>query len=161
VEAAAYLPARIALIPDADTTLIIELDPDPVGIRMLEIQLEKLETRSHSIPYSTRIIDRDELAAFSGWSVYEIAERQLFGMGRRGDPRRSLEGAKCIFVDDVQLFHSGFLWGLWGGEVERIEIFDRGGMVRVYTKRYLLSQLGRDPSPMIYNKTGLMGPVCK
>jgi len=38
-EAVEYLPARIALITAADTALTIELDPDPVGIRLLAEQV--------------------------------------------------------------------------------------------------------------------------
>jgi hypothetical protein len=43
------------------------------------------------------------------------------------------------------------------GEVERVEIFDRGGMIRVYTKRFVVGLLGKEPGPMLYMKIGLIG----
>ena len=49
------------------------------------------------------------------------------------------------------------------GEVERIEIYDRGGMIRVYTRSFLVSLMGRELPPIIYMKIGLEShrPVCK
>jgi hypothetical protein len=162
VEAVEYLPARIALITEADTSLTIRLEPDPVGIRMLELQAEKLQVRSSAIAYSRKVLDKEELARWSSWSVFEIVERQLSTIGRRRSARLDTDAGppKCLFIDDRQQMFWEFLWGLWPGEVARIEFFDRGEMVRIYTKRYLLRLQGRDPPPLIYMKAGIMGTVC-
>jgi hypothetical protein len=161
VEAIEYRPARIALITEADTSLTIRLEPDPIGIRMLELQAEKLQARSNSIPYSRRVLNEEKLARWSGWSVFEIVERELSTMVRRRTTRldTNTDSPKCLFIDDQPQAFWEFLWGLWPGEVARIEFFDRGEMVRIYTKRYLLRLYGHEPPPMVYMKIGL-GKVC-
>ena len=170
VEAVEYLPARIALITEADTSLTIELEHDSVGIRMIAQQERKLEVRSRGQPYRRRVLGKDRLALLPTWTMYEVVMRELKMSQRswdRGSPRaRTAPGSppaldeQCLFIDDVQQMHFAFLWGLWPGEVARVEIYDGGGMVRVYTKRYLVGLLGEDPGPMVYIKGGLMGPVC-
>jgi hypothetical protein len=175
VEAVEYLPARIALITEADTSLTIELRPDPVGIRIIAQQAEKLEARSRGQPYARRVLGKDRLALLPSWTMYEVVDREMRMGGRswernRGGRRRAsdvggsrgqdLNRPNCLFIDDAKQLHPSFLWGLWPGEVGRVEIYDGGGMVRVYTKRYLVSLLGKDPKPMFYSKGGLMGPTC-
>jgi len=68
---------------------------------------------------------------------------------------------QCVFIDDVQQLDFGFLWSLSAGEVERIEIYDGGGMIRVYTKRFVIGLLGKEPVHMLYMKGGLFRPVCR
>ncbi len=164
VEAVEYFPARIALITEADTSLTVEMEPDPVAVRMVDQLRQKLETRSKSLPHQLSEIDRQDLADYPGWSVYEIVDARLKTVRFSSNPFGMTEGGttpQCVFIDDVRLLHLALLRGLTAGEVERIEIYDRGGMIRVYTRRFVIGLLGREPGPMFYNKTGLMGPVCR
>jgi hypothetical protein len=164
VEAVEYLPARIALITGADTTLTIELEPDSVGMILLAQKVKLLENRSNSLPYRRRVIRKEELERYPGWTIAEIVGRQLSMMsfGRSGRNRWQVNNdPACLFIDDRQQFHFAFLWGLSAGQVERVEVYDQGGMTRVYTKRYVLG-LGARPLPSIfYSKGGLMGPICR
>ncbi len=171
VEAVEYLPVRIALITERDTTLTVELEPDPVGIRLIAQQARKLEARSRGQPYRRRVLGEDRLALLPTWSMYEVVIRELGFAKRSWNRSSSLSrmapgrspgvSAQCLFIDDVQQMHFAFLWGLWPGEVARVEIYDGGGMVRVYTKRYLVRLLGKEPGPMFYSRGGLMGPICR
>jgi len=162
VESVGYLPARIALITEADTTLTVELEPDPVGLRMLANQVEKLEVRSRGIPFPRRVFGQEELGRYPGWPVHDIVDTQLALFGRRALRLSNRSTHPCLFVDDVQLMHSAFLWGLMAGEVERVEIYDRGRMIRVYTKRFLVRTLGKEPGPIVYMKIGVGGvPICR
>ena len=164
VEAVEYFPTRIALITEADTSLTIEMEPDPVAVRMVAQLRQKLETRSESIPHQLSVIDRQDLADYPGWSVYEIVDARLKTVRFSSNPFGITEGGttpQCVFIDDVRMLHLALLRGLTAGEVERIEIYDRGGMIRVYTRRFVIGLLGRQPGPMVYNKTGLMGTVCQ
>ncbi|MCJ7629802.1 MAG: carboxypeptidase regulatory-like domain-containing protein, partial [Longimicrobiales bacterium] len=150
VEAVEYLPVRIALITEADTSLTIELEPDPVGIRIVAEQVKKLETRFNSIPHSRSVIDREDLANYPGWTAYDIVETRLRTVRHTSNPLGMTDGgtrAQCLFIDDVRLEHLDLLYGLMAGEVERVEIFDRGGMIRVYTKRFVVGLLGKEPGP--------------
>jgi hypothetical protein len=163
VQAVEYMPARIALITDADTTLTIELDPDPVGIRIVAEQVKKLHTRSNSIPFPRSVIDREDLIQYRGGTAYEITEARLRTVRYSRNPLGLTRGGttpQCIFIDDVQQLDLGLFWSISAGELERIEIFDRGGMIRAYTKRYVVSLLGRPAPPILYMKIGL-NRVCR
>ena len=133
VEAVEFLPARIALITEADTSLTVEMEPDPVGIRMVAEQAQKLEARSRGQPYRRRVLGEDRLALLPSWTMYEVGSREL-KMSKRSWNRGGVRGGRP----------SG------PGEVARVEIYDDGGMVRIYTKRYLVSLLGKEPGPMFY-----------
>lgn len=162
VESLGFLPARIALITESDTTLTVDLEPDPVGLRMLAAQVQKLEMRSRSVPYSRRVIDQENLDGYAGWSVLDIVNNQLARFGRRGARLTTDSFHPCLFVDDVQQMHLGLLWSLAGGDVARIEIYDRGGMIRIYTQRFLVRTLGREPTTLVYiEEVGGLGPVCR
>ena len=164
VEAVEYLPARIALITEADTSLTIELEHDSIGIRLLAQKVRALEARSNSIPYRRRDIDKEEMARWAGWTIYEIVQRQISMMsfGRPGRNRaRRLDEPPCLFIDDQQQMHIAFLWGLSAGEVERVEIYDRGGMIRVYTKRFVVGLGVKQLPSILYIKDGLGRPVCR
>jgi hypothetical protein len=164
VEAVEYMPARIALITEGDTTLAIELEPDPVGIAIVAAQVEKLKTRSNSIPFSRSVIDRDDLVHYRGGTAYDIVDARLRTVRFSRNPYSMTRGGEryqCVFIDDVQQIDLGFLLSLSAGQIERIEIYDRGGMIRAYTKRYVLGLMGKDPPPIVYNKTGILRPICR
>ncbi len=61
-------------------------------------------------------------AAFKSPSY--AAERELRMYRRRG----MMNGNPvCFFIDDFRQLDWSFLWGLSPGQVDRVEIFDRGG----------------------------------
>jgi hypothetical protein len=152
VEAIEYLPARIALITERDTTLTVRLQPDSVGIRMVRAQVQKLETRSEAVSLSLRTIDRQTLEQTPDWDVKDMIKTRFLGRDPSGP---------CIFIDDVKR-NADFLLGLLSGEVERIEVFGRGRMIRVYTKRFMARLMGKDtPLPTIIYIDTMLGPVCR
>lgn len=161
VESAGFLPARIALITDSDTTLAVALEPDPVGLRILAQQVEKLEARSLGVPFRRETVGREELERYPGWTAFDIVDSRLRTLGRRATGLNPQDMHACLFIDDVQRRYASFLYGLSAGEVERIEIYDGGGMIRVYTQRYLWTLMGRQPPTLVYMKIGLMGPTCR
>ena len=156
VEAIEYLPARIALITEADTTLKVELEHDSVGIRLIAERVQRLETRSNAMPLSKKVIDRDDMARMPGWTIYSMIRARLMGRFSERYNDRERESWPCIVIDEVRVRHPAFLWGLTGAEVERVEIFGNGKMVRVYTKRYVLGRLGRNK-----RLTSLMWGICR
>jgi len=153
VEAIEYLPARIALITERDTTLTVRLEPDSVGIRMVRAQVSRLEVRSEAVSLSRRTIDRDELERAPDWDIYDVIRIRFDGR---------VPSTPCIFIDDIRR-HADFLRGLMTGEVERIELYGRNGaMIRVYTKRFVARLMGRDaPLPTIVYQKTMLGPVCR
>lgn len=148
VEAVEYLPARIALITETDTILTVELEPDSVGIRLMQQRLERLEVRSNSMPYSKMVIDQEDMALTPGWNVYHMIRARLQGQGGLPFSERLDQDVEwpCLIIDEAVVRYPAFLWGLTAAEVERVEIFDKGSMVRVYTKRFLIGRLGKASS---------------
>jgi hypothetical protein len=161
VESAGFLPARIALITESDTTLAVALEPDPVGLRILAQQVEKLEARSLGVPFRRETMGPEEMEQYPGWTAFDIVDSRLRVLGRRATGLSPQSAHPCLFIDDVQRSYASFLYGLSAGEVERIEIYDGGGMIRVYTQRYLWTLMGKEPPTLVYMKIGLMGPTCR
>jgi len=161
VEAIEYLPARIALITEADTSLTVEMEPDSVAIRLLAQKAQMLEARSLSLPVRQRVLDKEELARYAAWPAREAIVTHLGMSGTRAFRERMTKDPHCIFIDDRQQFHLAFLWGLGAGEIERVELYDRGRMVRVYTKRYVMGLGAKELPPLSYTRGGLMGPICR
>lgn len=147
VEAVEYLPARIALITEADTTLTVELEPDSVGIRLMEQRLERLDVRSNSLPFRKMVIDGEDMALTPFMNVYDMIRTRLQGQGLRFSERLDANVEwPCLIIDEVEVRYPAYLWGLTSAEVERVEVFGKGSMVRVYTKRFLIGRLGKASS---------------
>lgn len=134
VRALEYMPARIALITERDTTLSVTLEPDPVSRRMVERQMERLHLRSRTSPRSRIELDREALLRTPSWSAYEVIVRRI---GRAS-------AIRCLVIDEVPVrltpgfTHGDDLLGSWlTEEIQRIEIFGRGAMVRVYTREFM------------------------
>lgn len=134
VRALEYLPARIALITGRDTTLSIALVPDPISRRMVELQMERLHVRSRTVGNSRIELDREALLRTPSWSAYDVVVRRL----GRSNPIR------CLVIDEVPIrltpgfIHGDDLLGSWlTEEIQHIEIFGRGAMVRVYTREFM------------------------
>jgi len=161
VEAVEYLPARIALITDADTSLTVELEPDPVGIELIAQQVQKLETRSNMTRYTKKVIDREDMALNPGWTIYDMIRTRLNAMGRgRAFSDRYTGRMSCLFIDEVNVGYPDYLRGLTALEVERVEIYGRGSHIRVYTKRFLINMLQQEPGTMMKVKFGLTDWNC-
>jgi len=161
VEAIEYLPARIALITEADTSLTIEMEPDSVAIRLLAEKVKILEARSSALPLRRRVLDKEDLARYSVWPAYEALKWKL-GMYGVGAFREGMtHDPHCVYIDDKPQMHFAFLWSLGAGEIERVETYDRGRMVRVYTKQYVMGLGAKELGPILYFKGGLWGrPEC-
>jgi hypothetical protein len=163
VEAVEYYPARIALITEADTALTIRLEPDPVGVQLIAEQIQMLETRSNRVSRTKDVIDREGMAVYAGWTIYDMVRTRLNSLGRgRSGPfsERYTGRMACLFIDEVNVGYPSLLKGLTAAEVDRVEIYNRGKMIRVYTKRFLINMLQEDPGTLIKFKWGLIDPLC-
>ncbi len=149
VTAYKYLPARISIITEKDTTLSIELEQDSLGIRLFTIAEQALQLRTAPVPLSLLAFNRDFLERAPGRSVYDVIKWRI---GR--DFR-----TQCLFIDEIKQFDTGILYSYTAGEIERIEVFERGRMIRVYTQFYMARNLGRSkPFPPILFLPGGIGP---
>jgi hypothetical protein len=77
VQALGYRTRSLDLVIAADTILAVELEPDPVAIRLLERQVERLETRSRSVPYAIDEAGREDIRMSGVAMIGELVRRRL------------------------------------------------------------------------------------
>jgi hypothetical protein len=158
VEGAEHLPVRVELDLSRDTSFKVKMSVDSLALRMIAVQVKRLEKRAQSVPYQMRSYNRNL-----------INEHRIMAMGDflaqhgvvASDWRRSViaGGAGCYFVDDVKV-DKGVVLQQIPELIERVETYKRGGMIRIYTKRYVASLIGRDGLlSMKYIPTGF-SPTC-
>jgi hypothetical protein len=160
VEAPEHLPRVVQLDLTRDTTIRVLMAVDSLALRMIAAQVTRLTTRSEASPFTTRGYNREDMAREHTGSIGEFIDRMMF---KPPDPRRraaqSADDA-CVFVDDRRVA-PGVIDGILPELIERVEVYARGGMIRVYTKRYVMSLVGQEnlPKPM-YMPTGFR-PTCQ
>jgi hypothetical protein len=143
VRALEYLPVRIALITERDTTFDIALERDSVAARMVDAQMELLRTRSEAVGLSLMTIDRDRLMDSSGWTLWDLLQNRFAGRLRIG----------CLFVDEIPINSDrrGYLDSFTAPEIQRVEVFGRGRMVRIYTRVFFETE--------VLSERGAMAPI--
>jgi hypothetical protein len=153
VDAYKYLPARIALITEVDTTLTIELEPDSLGIQLFEATTQRLEVRSRAVSLSTIALDRRYMERAPNRSAYDVINWRLGG--------REFSG-QCLFIDEIKQPDKRVLDSYVAAELERIEIYGRGTMVRVFTQSFIANSLGWAQAfhPIVYVEGGLGPDIC-
>ena len=159
-EAMEHLPVQLQLDAKRDTTVTIRLPIDSLAVRIMQAQAARLQRRSNAEPYVVRSYDRDLIARENRSTVGELVDRMLL---RPWNPRaRAAQSADdaCVFYDDKKIA-PGMLDGMYPELVERVEVYARGAMIRVYSKRYVISLAAREMLPTVtYLATGLR-PFCE
>ena len=158
VRALGFLPVTTTVDATRDTTINFLLEPDAVGVRMLQNQVEKLESRAKSVAFSVHVYDREHLLRqYYNYDLADIVSQLL-------RQTTSREGLKCIFVDEQEQ-HFGLpqLVPYLPDEIERIEIIDRGTMVRIYTRRYMQRMVGGEQpgAIMLLKALGFGKTICR
>jgi hypothetical protein len=121
VLAPGYLPHSERLTMSRDSTIRVELAPDPVGRRMIAQQLRRLDVRARSMPTRARVVRREDLLRHAAPTVLEAL--RLNGITSFGS---------CIIIDErYPVGGRNILASLAPEEIERVEVI--GNDVRVYT----------------------------
>lgn len=155
LEALEYLPVFLEIVPARDTSIKVSMRVDSVGIRMILVQVKRLERRAKGIPLSVDDLDRREIRESGVISVGEVILRRL--PSPKSGPRKL--PTECVFLNDREI-DSGLLMGLVPEEVERVEIFARGRMIRVYTTSYVSGLGGVETLPRPLHMGIGLGTVC-
>jgi hypothetical protein len=145
VEGAEHLPVRLEFDASRDTAFRVKMAVDSVALRMIKLQVMRLQQRAQSAPYSVRSFNREAIGAHHVSSIGLFLDRKVTKpIPPRIKARLSAMDA-CYFIDDNRVEPAMFD-SLEPELIERAEVYKDGGMVRVYTKRYVAS---------LINKTGL------
>jgi len=159
-EAMEHLPVQVQVNPSRDTSIKIRMPTDSVAVRMIAQQVARLQTRSLAVPHSVRYADHDRIQNEARTSIAEMVDKLLVRpMNRRGLSAKSADEG-CVFYDDKKI-PPGMLLGIYPELVERVEVYARGAMIRVYSKRYVMSLTGQDQlRKVLYLPIGIR-PVCE
>jgi hypothetical protein len=129
IEALTFMPTGARFETDRDTTLIFELDPDPVGRKMVAMQLQKLEQRTRGLPFARTRIERAELEQIPG-DMQEFIRFRLSAYAYANRPM------PCIFYDDRQIMLREELNTILVSDLYLVELIDRGTMLRMYSRQH-------------------------
>src|SRR5689334_16919576 len=159
-EAMEHLPVQLQVNPSRDTSVKIRMPTDSVAIRMIAQQVTRLQKRSLAVPHNLKTADRDRIRIEARTSIAEMVDKLLIRpMNRRTLTAQSADDA-CVFYDDKKI-PPGMLLGIYPELVERVEVYARGAMIRVYSKRYVMSLTGQDQlRKVLYLPIGIH-PVCE
>jgi hypothetical protein len=115
---------------------------DSVALRMIAMQVKRLQVRMQSFPFTVRAFNRDRLMEHPVMSVGEFVDRSLHRLPNAA--KRAIQPAQsaCVFVDDRKV-EPAMIDALLPELIERVEVYQNGVMVRVYTKRYVASLIGK------------------
>jgi hypothetical protein len=166
VSALGLMPQVARIRPERDTTLRLVMKRDPIGHRMMTLQVERLEERLNGTGASVRRFDHEEIMRQAGPTIYDIVIRHLSARQRLPTPSsinlRPEPVIPCLFIDERRaMFGLEELMHLVPETVERIELIDRGTMVRVYTRRYIQQMIRRRANPAaIVIAKGTGQPIC-
>jgi hypothetical protein len=152
VEAIEYLPARIDLVAESDTTVNVPLKIDSVALRLIAQQVERIERRSQAVPYSIDVLNRDDIRRAGVLSIGELVKRRLpIGVIPERPPYPDI----CVIFDEARVRFERLL-GTPPELIERIEIFGYDAkMIRVYTKTYVARLIGETIPTIRYSDNGL------
>lgn len=146
VEGFGWLPASIRLAVEADTSLIIEIERDPITDRIIARQIGELSERVRSVGVSLATVDRREmvhtraanpvevLSSRAGVRVQSCPDTSLpLCIYARGMIRRPL-----VYIDDVLIPDGLDVLRLYPNAlIERMEVIAHGGQIRVYTTWFI------------------------
>jgi len=159
VEQLGYLPLREAVqVSRGQDALVLKVQPDSALLEGINLAVDRLEQRRHATPASSWVFTRRDLLTHSGMDALTFLKTQT--------PVRFIP---CYASDECAVWQ-GAVWGVsvWvdempflGGmdylrshqpyDLQRIEVFDGGRQIRVYTAKYL-KRVGRTrvfPDPFI------------
>ena len=143
-----YLPRSRTFIAHRDTTLVIGMSPDSLAIRLFEVAEDQMQIRTRGVNLSQFPLTRDFIERRIFRTVPELIRLKTGG--------RPIS-EKCLFIDEVKQPFVEILDTYLPSEIERIEIFGRGAMVRIYTQDFVAKNLTRvDELPsIIYVMSGI------
>ncbi len=147
VEELGYKDGKLAIeVAPGASPVVARLQPDPVLLKGLAVVARRLKTRPEAMFMSVRAFSERDLALTSGWSVADALRNRgaVIPMPCRWG------GQNCIWsrgqvlpmrvwLDDMRLFGGmDELETIPVADLYRVEVYERGRYVQVYTKTWAL-----------------------
>jgi hypothetical protein len=159
-EAMEHLPVAIQFTAMRDTSVKIRMPIDSVALRMMELQVGRLKKRAQGSEFTVKYADRKDIAREARSAISEMVEKLLVMRFDRPRTMQKSADESCVFYDDRKIA-PGMMFGIYPELIERVEVYNRGGMIRIYSKRYVMSLMAQDQlKKPVYLLTGL-GVFCE
>jgi hypothetical protein len=131
VLAFSYESLSTSFIPERDTTALFELEVDTMVHRLIQQQVQRLEQRMVNATGKGYSVSREQLREAPGGMLGE-ALAWVMSTAPYSRSRPTL----CAFVDERLIAGDprGFLVP---EEIERVEFLHDGGVIRIYTRRFM------------------------
>lgn len=144
VRAFSFEPFRFSITASKDTSVELHLDVDTTIQRLISEQHRKLDTRMIAVVGKAFSVPREEILGFVPANLFD-ALRGEFGILNRylrsGHPQ-----TLCVFVDEQLAPTNDPERFMFPQEIERVEIFEEGRMLRIYTRRYMERLITEPPA---------------
>lgn len=133
------------VVPGAET-VAIRLRPDPVVLEGLTVKMDLLDRRQRRTPYSSRVFGRSALASTASASVLDFVQTHggviFLNCGEYSFERdcaysRGSLIRPAVYLDEMPNFGVEGLRGVRPWEVERVEVYQGGRQIRIYTSAFL------------------------
>ncbi len=146
VHAYRYRAHTETLVAHRDTTLNVALRPDALAVELFQRAGQQLEIRGRGANLPQVQVSRD----FIERRIYHDISELIRATGSR-------VSEKCLFIDEVRQTFAEVLDTYQTSEIERIEIYGRGKMIRVYTQDFVAQNLARieELPPVVYVTSGI------
>jgi hypothetical protein len=134
--------------------LTVPLEPDPMMLRSIEVQVDRLALRRRSVEVSVLAFERKQLLGSASSSTAEFIMTQLGGSTCATNSGRTLclhrRGQMIhpvIYIDERRAFGLEELQSYPAHDIYLIESYDSGRMIRVYTT-WFMQNLARSNSAL-------------
>ncbi len=141
---------RTVAVAAGQPALSLALEPDPVVLEGLTVNLNVLEQRRNRVAVSSRAYDRTQIRRSAARNM------EAFVRGPGGVPavtcRRAFADAcvysrgrfepVAVYLDEMPIYSLDHLTAIQPEEVERVEVYQNGRQVRVYTS-WFMEQVAR------------------
>lgn len=141
---------RTVTVAAGQPALSLALEPDPVVLEGLTVNLNVLEQRRNRVAVSSRAYDRTQIRRSAARNM------EAFVRGPGGVPavscRRAFADAcvysrgrfeaVVVYLDEMPIYSLDHLTTIQPEEVERVEVYQNGRQVRVYTS-WFMEQVAR------------------
>jgi hypothetical protein len=137
-----YRTAEVRIDLRADTTLTLLLQVEPLVMEGIAVQADRLTARSRALPWSVRSVAREELARSAAPTPVDVLKERRLQLvpcpwGTMECVRYRNSPTPVLVCIDERVSGLGELRTWPNHSLYKIEVHDRGRMIRAYTIRFM------------------------
>ncbi|HEU4557267.1 MAG TPA: carboxypeptidase regulatory-like domain-containing protein [Longimicrobium sp.] len=131
-------------VPQDSITVELAIDPDPVQLEALVATVNRFDLRTRAYPHAIRVFRERDLATSAAGDMREFVQwragmrRVVCTEGRYCVSRRGRIGEPVVYIDEMRLLGGMNILSVYRPwEISRVEVYNGGAQVRVYTKSFI------------------------